>query len=473
MIIMKIITDLHLHSKYSRAVSQEMTIYNIWQWARKKGIDLAATGDWTHPLWFREIRQNLEEVGNGLLKIKDERNGPFFLLSTELSSIYSQSGKTRRIHLVVWISSFKSAEKINQALISRGANLISDGRPILGLTSQELMELILTIDSKSLIIPAHIWTPWFSLYGSESGFDSLEECFGRFSKYIYAVETGLSSDPAMNWRIKELDSRAIVSYSDAHSGPKLGREATVFEVDELCFEAIRQAVMNNQADSQVVNSKYQASNMNKNQNIANTKYIIPNTISYTIEFYPEEGKYHWSGHRNCGVKQNPAETAKKGTICPVCGKKLTLGVMHRVEELAKRTVEELSVSSCQLPGVMGGTKCIKSETLPSRPPYIMLVPLQEIIAEAFETTPTTQTVQNEYKKLTDKLGSEFAVLLNSSISDILAISGEKVARAIDKVRKGDIVVDPGYDGVFGVVKIWPVVSKASEEKKGKEQMSLF
>ncbi|MBI2617750.1 DNA helicase UvrD [Candidatus Gottesmanbacteria bacterium] len=452
---MNIIADLQLHSKYARAVSQEMVIPKMWEWGKRKGIGILATGDWTHPLWMREIKTYCEEMGNGLLKlknhppvggsnIKNEEDGPYFLLESEVSCIYSQGGKARRIHTLIWAPTVESAEKINKELTRQGANLMSDGRPIIGLTSIEVCDIVFSIDPKCLIIPAHIWTPWFSLYGSESGFDSISEAYGRFAKDIYAVETGLSSDPAMNWRIKELDTRAIVSFSDAHSGPKLGREATVFDLHTLSFDSIREALKQNSE--------------------------AENRIAYTIEFYPEEGKYHYTGHRNCDVKQTPSQTREKGTLCPVCGRKLTVGVMHRVEELAGRTEEELKIIKREL----GGTKMegIYSETFPNRPSYVMMVPLQEILSEAIGTVPTSVTTQNEYKKLTDHLGGEFHILLQKDLADIAKVSGERVAQSIEKVRKGNIVVDPGYDGVFGIVKIWGN-EKEKEEKDEKEQLSLF
>lgn len=453
---MKVIADLQLHSKYARAVSQEMVIPKIGEWAKRKGIKLVATGDWTHPLWMREIKANLVEDGSGLLKLKTEE-GPYFLLATEVSSIYSQGGKLRRIHTLIWVPTIESADKINKELISRGANLMSDGRPIIGLSSMQVAELVFSIEPQSLIIPAHAWTPWFSLYGSESGFDSIDECFGSWAKYIYAVETGLSSDPAMNWRIKELDSRSIVSFSDAHSGPKLGREATVFEVEELSYQKIREAIIQPSVISK-----------SADQSISN-KEAENNRIVYTIEFYPEEGKYHYTGHRNCNVKQTPQETRTKGTVCPVCGRKLTVGVMHRVDELAGRTEEELKIYKKKLANtnMMG----IFSEALPQRPPYVMMVPLQEILSEAVGSMPTSQTVQNEYKKLTDHFGGEFEILLETSAEEIGKVSGPKIAEGISKVREGKIVIDPGYDGVFGKVKIWGEEKKEEENKK--EQLSLF
>src|SRR3989338_4516134 len=437
---MKVVADLQLHSKYSRAVSPQMMIPYIWEWAKRKGIGLIATGDWTHPLWMREIKANLIEDGSGLLKLKAEEEGPLFLLATEISSIYSQGGKLNRIHNLIWAPSLTTADKITQELIRRGANLISDGRPIVGLTSIQIAELVFTIDPNCLIIPAHALTPWFSLYGSESGFDSIDECFGSFDKNIYAIETGLSSDPSMNWRIKELDNRSILSFSDAHSGPKLGREATVFELQELSYSAIREAIIG--------------------QKSALTPSPSNSRIAYTIEFYPEEGKYHWTGHRDCGIKQEPSETRQKGTICPVCGRKLTVGVMHRVDDLAGRTEEELQITNYkfQISNGSGEVRMTKSNAFPNRPPYVSMVPLQEIVAETTGGLPTGQKVQDEYRKLTDNVGSEFRILLESTLPDITKISGERIAQAIHKVRTGDIVVDPVYDGVFGKVKIW-------EEKK--------
>lgn len=460
---MQIITDLQLHSKYARAVSKDMVIPKIWEWAKRKGIGIIATGDWTHPLWMREIKSDLEEIGSGLLRLKKQETinnkqgeGPYFLLEAEVSSIYSQGGKLRRIHNLIWSPSISSCDKINKELISRGANLISDGRPIIGLTSIQVAEIVFSIDPTCLLIPAHVWTPWFSLYGSESGFDSIDECFGEYAKYIFAIETGLSSDPSMNWRIKELDNRSILSFSDAHSGPKLGREATVFDLTDLSFRNIRHAIVRSAIEKQLLNNKNNKKNDDK--------------IAYTIEFHPEEGKYHYTGHRNCGIKQSPEETRQKGTICSVCGRKLTIGVMHRVDQLAGRSEEELKIGNQELSGMK--VKGIFSKAFPNRPPYTMLVPLHEILAEAIGGSTTGQKVINEYKKLTDYFETEFKVLLEIDTKDIAKISGERVAEAIEKVRNHDIAVDPGYDGVFGKVKIWGN-EKEEKSEKSKEQMSLF
>jgi uncharacterized protein (TIGR00375 family) len=435
---MQVIADLQLHSKFSRAVSPEMMLPQICAWTRRKGMGLVATGDWTHPLWFREIQANLEELGNGLLKLKNAAEGdPFFLLATEVSCIYSQGGKGRRIHTLIWVPTIASAEKINKEMTRQGCNLLSDGRPIIGLTSIQVAELVLTIEPNALIIPAHAWTPWFSVYGSMSGFNSLEEAYGPFAKNIYAVETGLSSNPAMNWRIKELDNRSIVSFSDAHSGPKLGREATVFELEKLDYDSIYHAIKQDGASK----------------------------IAHTIEFYPEEGKYHWSGHRACNIRWGPKETEKNGTTCPVCGKPLTQGVEQRVSELAGRNEESLQLVR---DGMM-----IKSKAFPKRPPFVMLVPLQEIISESLGSPVTSPKVQTPYRQLTDALDGEFSVLMHAAHADIAKIVGERVAMGIEKVRSGDLVIDPGYDGVFGVVKLWREGETKPLVDATKEQLSIF
>lgn len=444
---MQIIADLQLHSKYSRAVSPNMVLPEICAWTRRKGMGLVATGDWTHPLWMREIKANLEELGNGLLKLKTATpEDPLFLLATEVSCIYTQNGKGRRIHTLIWVPTLDSADKINKEMTKQGCNLMSDGRPIIGLTSIQLTELVLTIEPKALLIAAHAWTPWFALYGSMSGFNSIDEAFGPYTKNIYAIETGLSSSPAMNWRIKELDNRSIVSFSDAHSGPKLGREATVFELEKLSYTAIADAI----------------------------KQKGPSKIAYTIEFYPEEGKYHWSGHRACNIRWGPKEIEKKGTMCPVCGKPLTQGVEQRVGELAGRSEEDLQLTNLPI-NQFTNTKVrmVGSKAFPKRPPFVMLVPLAEIISECIGSPVASPKVQTPYRQLTDVLGGEFSVLLRAPHADIAKIAGERVAVGVDKVRTGDIVIDPGYDGVFGVVKLW----REGEEKPlvdaSREQLSIF
>lgn len=414
---MKLVADLHLHSKYSRATSKEMNLETLALWSRFKGIDVLGTGDFTHPLWFGELEQKLEEKERGFFKLKNKKDSPYFVLSTEISCIYSKNGRLRKIHIVLLAPSFETARKINNILTGRG-NLFSDGRPILGMDAKELAKIVLDISPEIVIIPAHIWTPWFSLFGSNSGFDSLEECFEEFSDNIFAVETGLSSDPQMNWRLKQLDQRSIISCSDAHSPAKIGREATVFDV-EPNFSSIRGALKNPKDGEKIL---------------------------YTIEFYPEEGKYHYTGHRNCGVVQSPEETKQKGATCPQCGRKLTVGVMHRVEQIADR---EASFEDAK------------------RPPFKSLVPLLEIIAESQDLQPNSKKVQSDYLKLISRFKNEFNILLDEPIENIRR-ENEKIAEGIKRVREGKLSISPGFDGVFGKVKIW----KNIEEIKQK-QSSLF
>lgn len=404
-------------------------------WAKKKGINILSTGDWTHPLWFREIKDQLIEGEQGLFKLKnsDDKNKDLqFLLSVEISSIYSQGGRGHRIHNLVFSPSFETAEKINKELVKRGCNLGSDGRPIIGFSSIQLLELIRSIDEKVLLIPCHAWTPWFSLYGSSSGFDSIEEAFGNYAKYIYGVETGLSSDPFMNWQISELKNRSILSFSDAHSLMKMGREATVF---------VTKNAMTNDKVQITYNDIVAAIKKEKDAKFK---------IGYTIEFYPEEGKYHYNGHRNCQVVQTPSETKEKGTICPVCHRPLTVGVMHRVEELAKGNDWFGSETVRLNPN---GVKWILDKT-GNHPPFVKLVQLVQIIAESFSSTVSSLKVINVYNELCLKFGSELEVLLRTPFDEIKKEAGEKVAEGIEKVRKGDIVILPGFDGQYGIVKIW-------------------
>lgn len=381
---MKFIADLHLHSKYSRAVSQQMTIPNLALWGEKKGIKVLGTGDWTHPQWLKELKRDLEPAEAGLFIYNNTR----FLLSTEISLIYKRLGKVRKVHHIIFAPDFKTVDKINKKLNKIG-NLKSDGRPILGLDSEELLKIIL--EHKGFLIPAHIWTPWFSMFGSRSGFDSIEECFGKLSKYIYAIETGLSSDPPMNWRIKDLDDRAIVSFGDAHSLPKLGREATIFNCD-LSYKSIINNIKNNK-------------------------------ISETLEFFPEEGKYHYDGHRLCKVSFSPQETKKHHRRCPKCGKELVIGVMNRVDELASRKPQQKNHA-----------------------PFRYLIPLQEILSEVYQVGVNSKKVQNAYNELI-KNNSEFDILLNKKVSGRLGL-------ALEKMRQGDINIRPGFDGEFGIVKIF-------------------
>lgn len=500
---MQVVTDLHVHSRYARAVSQQMVLPVISQWCQTKGINVVSTGDWTHPLWFKELSTQLEEVKEGLYALKGEvgdtrervpdtraaeraltgretrgrTHDPLFLLSNELEVLYSQGGKVRKVHLLIFAPNLAVVGKINNELTRLGKNLFSDGRPKLGMSAHDLAQIAFEADERCLVIPAHAWTPWFGIFGSMSGFDSLEECFSDLTKYIYGIETGLSSDPGMNWQIADLANRAILSFSDAHSPAKLGRELTVFELPEVNYESIRQAVIGNGNETRIV--KRESSDVTS---IVTDERETSPSIAYTLEFYPEEGKYHYTGHRNCGVKYTPEETNKLGTICPVCRRPLTVGVMHRVQQLSHEfkieNVSEAWPSGLKFQIDDNGVKWIENPA-GNRPRYAMMVPLLEILAEGLESTVSSQKVFNEYKKLTDEFGNETSVLLRTKPQDLERISGRKIRESIEKVRRGDIFVDPGFDGEFGKVKIW------SEEKaetfdsaQGKqvdeeEQMGLF
>lgn len=421
---MAYVADLHTHSKYARACSKELTIPNLSTWAKFKGIDLVGTGDALHPLWQQELKKDLKEAGNGIYRYNETK----FLLTTEVACIYSEKGKQYRIHTLIFLPSLDSAFKLSEVLIKRGCNLSSDGRPILGLSSKELCEIIFEVEPKSLIIPAHIWTPWFSLFGSNSGYDSLTDCFGEFSDQILAVETGLSSEPAMNWRVGQLDDKSIVSFSDLHSLPRLGREATIFG-GELSFDGLREAL--------------------KDQNIVGT-----------IEFFPEEGKYHYSGHRNCNIVYDPKQLKEKGEICPVCHRPLTIGVMQRVEDLASRDVKSLKLK------VQNGITT--SEEFPKRPGFRLLVQLEEVLAEALDSTVSSKKVKGEYHRLVTTLDNELKILTKTPLDLIAMAAGERVAEGIDRVRTGKVHIEPGYDNTYGIVKIW-----GEDEARKEEQMGLF
>jgi len=449
-----ITTDFHLHSRYARAVSSQMVPRTMAFWAQKKGIDLLGSGDFTHPLWLRELESQFKEVRDGVYCLRREedrgnkgdrgdKGAVNFILTGEISCVYSQGGKGRRIHLLVLVPSFRAAYRVNQELEEHGFNLVSDGRPILGFSARDLVGLLKRVDERIVIIPAHCWTPWFSLYGSRSGFDSLEECFGDMNQYIHAVETGLSSDPAANWRIRELDDRQIVSFSDAHSPSKLGREMTVLKrrdgsSDKSFSFADMAKALEGKSDS-----KWK--------------------IAYTVEFYPQEGKYHYTGHRKCGVCQSPEETQRLGAVCPVCGKPLTLGVMHQVELKSQNVKLKTGFKKDE-----NGVRWIKNSSASNRPPYVMLVPLLEILSETLNAGVSSQKVINEYNNLTDSLGSEMEILLRRKGKEIEQIAGQRISEAIAKMRSGNIIIKPGFDGQFGRIQIFGQL-----EKQKKKQMSLF
>ena len=402
---MTYVADLHIHSPYARGTSRRLTFANLARWARLKGIDLLASGDFTHPQWFEETRLQLKDAGNGLFQL----DGVFFVLGTELSCVFRQGGRARRVHVLVFAPGLETVERIISSLAGHG-RLGSDGRPILRLSPRDLLITLLDIDARCLVVPAHLWTPWYGLYGSKSGFDSLEECFGDVAHHVHAVETGLSSDPAMNWRVSSLDGVSIVSFSDAHSLPNLGRELTVFD-GEPSYEGLEEAL--------------------KTQG-----------ISHTIEFFPQEGKYHYSGHRKCGVRYSPEEVAVRGRECPRCGAPLTVGVMQRVEELAGRQVKTWTDSA----------GFVRSDN--GRPPFKTLVMLREIIAQGLECGPDTMKATETYLELVSRFGSELDVLMHTPPSEIGPVAGDRVERGVARVRAGDIYIDPGYDGSYGKVQVF-------------------
>jgi len=422
----RFIADFHVHSKYSRATSKDMQPETLAQWAEVKGIKVLGTGDFTHPTYFAELRAKLEMQSNGLLGLIKGANRTFFLLTAEVSNIFSDRGKTHKIHTLIFAPDFEVAERINGRL-GRMGRLSADGRPTFGFPVRELVKTVMDISEHCLVIPAHAWTPWFSLFGANSGFDSLEECFGEESKNIHAIETGLSSDPEMNWRLSALDPITLISNSDAHSPNRIGREANVFAGEpngQEILEAIRQ----------------------KDRN----KFL------FTIEFYPEEGKYHYDGHRACGIVFSPAETKRNNYLCPVCKKKLTVGVMHRVDSLADRPT-----------GAMP----------PGGIPSVHLVPLEEIIAAALEQGVNTVAVEREYQGMISQGGSEFNILLDLSPSDLASFCSPRILEAILRVREGRLRIIPGHDGTYGKIQIFE--GEEGEEtgdsagERDKAQMSLF
>ncbi|MBN3039063.1 MAG: DNA helicase UvrD [Candidatus Omnitrophica bacterium] len=407
------IADLHIHSKYSRATSKEMDLEHLAEWAKLKGIALLATADFTHHLWLQELKSKLKPKGNGLFSYQDTN----FILSAEVSNIYSKGGRGRRVHNVIFAPDFETVERINDELAGFG-NLSSDGRPMLGLDCTSLIEIVLGANPDCFIVPAHVWTPWYSLFGANSGFDTIEECFGKYAKDIYALETGLSSDPAMNWRLSALDRFSLISNSDAHSPSRIGREANVFD----CA-------------------------MDYYQILDTLKKKDKKRFLYTVEFFPEEGKYHYDGHRNCNILYSPQESKKKNNICPVCGKPLTIGVMHRVEQLgdrAKGFVPEGAI------------------------PFKNLIPLDEIIAESKGMGKASQAVGQEYRLLVNRFNNEFEILLKVAEKELAQACAPRLVQGIMNVRAGRVKITPGFDGVYGKIDIF-----GEGEQKKEEQLSFF
>ena len=409
--LMKMIADLHIHSRFSMATSKEGTPENLDFWARKKGISLIGTGDFTHPVWREELKERLVSEGNGLYRLRDAYvkeesrkfpgEGTRFVVSGEISSIYKKNGKTRKVHNVILLPSLEAADAMAQRLEKIG-NIHSDGRPILGMDSHDLLEMMLDVCPEGILIPAHIWTPHFSVLGAKSGFDSVEECFEELAPYIHALETGLSSDPAMNWRISKLDRYQLVSNSDAHSPSKLGREANLLDID-CSYEGLYRAIQTGEG------------------------------LEGTVEFFPEEGKYHFDGHRKCGVSLSPVEAERLGGICPVCGKKLTMGVDHRVEQLADRAEGFVKKD---------GKK------------YESLVPLPEVISACMGYSTASKKVQGCFEQMIQTLGTEFDILRNVPSEDIKSCAGERIAEGIENVRTGKVKRIPGYDGEYGKIQLF-------------------
>jgi len=418
---MQFVADFHIHSRYSRATSPQMDLENLDRWAQIKGINVLGTGDFTHPAWFKELKEKLSPAERGLFQLKNFDSPTRFILTAEISCIYSKGGKVRKVHIIIFAPSIKAVEKINLEL-SKIGNLMADGRPILGLDAKNLAQICLEADENCLVVPAHAWTPWFAIFGSKSGFNSIEECFEDYSKHIYAVETGLSADPKMFWQISKLDNITLLSNSDAHSLPKLGREANVFDT-ELNYQGIVEAIK------------------------TKSKFL------YTIEFFPEEGKYHFDGHASCNLSLAPEQSKKYNNICPACLKPLVIGVLNRVSELADRPLGFQPENAI---------------------PFKSLIPLQEIIAESIGTSIASKEVAKLYNNLIKSLGSEFKILLESSRQEIGKESLPEVAEGVMRVREGKVFIEPGYDGVYGKIKIFPERENlAKDGKKLNSQKTLF
>jgi uncharacterized protein (TIGR00375 family) len=431
---MKFLADLHIHSKFSRATSRDMVLDSLAPWARVKGLSLLATGDFTHPEWLFLMKEKLEPMGNGFLRLKNGTTSfeapPFkglpassrdvaFILSSELSFIYSKGGKVRKVHVMLLAPDFESVERINSRLQAVG-NLGSDGRPILGMDVRLFTRMVAETAPRCVVIPSHIWTPWFSLFGANSGFDAIEECFEEMTPLIFALETGLSSDPPMNRRLSALDRFALVSNSDAHSPSKIGREANAFDT-EFSYRGLIEALRTND----------------------------PSKFLYTVEFFPEEGKYHYDGHRKCGVVCSPRESLRTNDLCPKCGKKLTIGVLHRVEDLADRE---------------------NGDGVPDRIPFKNLIPLNEVIAQALGKTPECQGVWDLYFRFIREFGDEHSILTDVPVAELARMSPENVAEAVDRMRKGQVHIVPGHDGEYGTVRIF---GEDAATDSCASQLSLF
>ncbi len=424
---MRVIADLHIHSRFSRATSQKMNIDEVTRFARIKGLNLVGTGDFTHPKWLEELKRDLTEVQEVSLyrPARNPRSPVHYMLTGEVSTIFTFEDDVKKIHHVILTPNIETAVQINERLAKYG-NLGIDGRPTLDMTAPQLVEEIMQISGENVIIPAHAWTPWFSLFGAFSGFNRIEDCYQDMTKHISALETGLSSDPPMNWRSSRLDKYALVSNSDCHSHwPwRIGREANVFELEPFTYHEIVDAIR--QKD--------------------------PKRFKFTIETNPAYGKYHWTGHRNCNMALSPQEATKFGNRCPVCGKRLTKGVEQRVEELADRP------AGFKPPNAIG---------------YMHLLPLSEVIATVLGVSyPSVQKVWSVYNALIAKFGNEYAVLIGASEEEMSKVVNPKIAEAIVRVREGEVEVIPGYDGVYGQLLIFEEQREIMPKREKIRQRSL-
>lgn len=411
---MEQILDLHFHSRFSRACSANLNLMNIEATCRRKGLDIVGTADFTHPEWFKEIEENLVEVGrSGFYQLASNPESPIrFMLSSEVALIYKQNDKTRKIHLVIHAPNLEAVRQLNQTLTKRGFNIRSDGRPILGMSTPDFVKLCLQIDPQFIIYPAHIWTPWFSVFGSKSGFDRLEECFLDQTEFIDAYETGLSSDPEMNWRVSQLDNLILLSNSDAHSLANLAREATIMDLAEISYKAFQDILRNRRKDKVIA----------------------------TLEFFPEEGMYHLDGHRQCSFVCEPKETKKINGLCPKCHRPLTIGVFSRVEELADRPAGYRPQGAAD---------------------FEKLVELDKIIAESLNLkSRTSKKVQAIYEEMLATWGSELEILRRATIEELAKNFGPMIAEGIRRVRMGEVSLNPGFDGQYGRVSIFTKKEKS-------------
>jgi uncharacterized protein (TIGR00375 family) len=423
---MPFIADFHIHSKYSRATSKDMSPEGIWTWAQLKGISVIGTGDFTHPGWLAELGEKLESAGNGLFSLrKSFRNDDVpaacradvqFLLTAEISCIYRKNSRTRKVHCLVLAPDMDAVKRINAALAKIG-NLAADGRPILGMDAKDLLRIVLDASPDAILVPAHAWTPHFSVFGAASGFDSLEECFEDLTPHIHAIETGLSSDPPMNWRLSALDRLTLISNSDAHSPAKIGREANIFETN-TSYRDMMTAIRTRQG------------------------------FGGTIEFFPEEGKYHFDGHRDCKVRLSPEESEHANDSCPLCGGKVTMGVMHRVAELADRP---------------------EASRPKGAPGFQSLIPLPELIADALKVGAASKKVDKVYRALLERLGNEFHILREAPLADIECAGTPLIREAVARMRAGRVRIDPGYDGEYGTISLFDDI----ERRDSKWQMQLL